>query len=124
MVEHCLKEKSPAIWRKVSEAIHAACESFTDHYNARGIVQDWEDKGRRVVSFERLGHPNEKSTIVISFDARGPLVEWEINGPTIGRCSISADEHEAFLLDGDGDDFRKIMPDELSKKILEPILFA
>lgn len=125
-----LTKKAPELWNAVRSAIQDACESYRKHYSSRYVepVKDTLENGSRIrvdlptvvrnpareSPVIRLG----VSSIIVSFNRELPAVQWADDKGS-HHVLVSADEHGAFLLEGE----TRISPDELSRIILKPFLF-
>lgn len=128
-VEKSLLNNSRCVWNEVRSALQDACSSYSDYYCAgRGKeLTSALENGSRI----RIDLPNpvtivgpsmalesKAMSIVVAFNHKLPAVEWaDDNGSH--SVMIAADEKEAFLFDGE----KRLSPDELSRIILEHLLF-
>jgi hypothetical protein len=123
-IEYCLAKDKGEVWNSVRSALQDACESFNKHYASRGELTIQLENGFRIrISFpsadllDQLEHPVD--SIIVVFNPKIPAIDWAFADGS-HSIVISSDEHEAFLVE----DGKRLTPDDLSRKILEPLVFG
>ena len=125
-IENCLTNQKGEVWNQVRAALQDACKSFRDHYasSVPAKLTDQLENGSRIrislpfpVPMRQTG--DQITGIVVLFNASIPAIDWADDDGS-HRALISSDEKEAFIVDAG----KRITPDELSRKILEPLFFA
>jgi hypothetical protein len=126
-VEKYLAEGKREIWNKVRASIQDACESYKRNYGTREpyVTATLENGSRIRVDLPRmivtgtygLGQKVIKS-IVVSYSSDVPSIDWADDQGN-HQLKISSDENGAFVVDG----VKRLSADEVSQKILEPVLF-
>jgi len=118
-VETNLRVKSVEVWHAVRGALQDACHSFREHYETveTSILTDKVENCSRMmidIFFKRIG---SRRTVIVYFNPTLPAIEWTVEN----KVMISANETDVFAVDEDG---KRISPDALSRRILEPLIFG
>jgi len=121
--EAALKKHSADVWHSIRSALQDACGSFRKHYADEGILEDKLENGNRLHISLRLErnpakgrYQEARKDVLISFNEDKAIIEY-ITDESTRTVEISSDETSAFLKE-------QISPDELSRRILEPVLFG
>jgi hypothetical protein len=116
-----LEKNAPQLWQDVRAALQDACTSFVALYgHSRGTaVNVGLENGHRLQIMSMTRGAEAPSFLVVSFDSKVHEIGWV--GDNAEAIKISADRNGAFLAGPDG---KRITPDELSQRILEPFLFG
>lgn len=127
--ERALADGAPDLWNKIRSAIQDSCESYNTLYGS--VMENRAtcelENGKRVRIEKQIrtinspsSHRDDVMRIVVAFHADPPRVSVAGDGPVKSRdYPISSNETTAFI----GSVERPFEPDELSKQIMEPLLF-
>jgi hypothetical protein len=117
--EAMLDNGAPAIWDQVRSAIQDACASFTQYYEANfpqsSLTCELEN-GKRVKVSRVIDHGRLQR--IVAFDEQEPSIKVSSDKST-STYKIEADEQAAYVTHQGS----RIDADELSKLVLEPLLF-
>lgn len=127
MRQRILDSGATKVWDAVREAIEDACDTFNEHYpqpnqDSRAVCR-LENGSRIKVSRTILADMvtrfrPEQFEVLIRFEKNGPAIE-AVSGEAKSTFKIDSDEESAFAVLGG----KRITPDEISEKLLEPVLF-
>ena len=124
--ESILASKSSGVWDLIRAALQDAVESYNEHYSnpSKPEATCKLENGKRVLitrAFYSMegGSPLEKSLkILVEFDEQRPCIKF-VQESFSGEFGLSSDDREAFVHDRG----ERIEPDEVSRRMLEPIFF-
>jgi hypothetical protein len=126
--ERVLDTGAIGVWNEVRSALQDACESYNEHYSPnpnRVEVECQLENGNRIRITRTLpgGPPHFQPIItqaLVEFDSKIPSIRSTREESSASReFRISSDETFSYVVDGDA----RMAPDEVSRLILEPILF-
>jgi hypothetical protein len=125
--ERNLDTGAPKVWDEVRGAIQDACESFNQHYpqpNRDNSAECKLENGRRVrvrriilADMTTVYHPQDLQVIVM-FEKDVPSITATFPAGSL-IFYFEADEEGAFVAVAG----KRLTPDEISEKILGPVLF-
>jgi hypothetical protein len=126
LCERVLESKSGEVWEGLRAAIQDACQSYSDNYPpnvAAHVVSCKLENGRRIhvgrTTYDEQTGTNSKFTALVEFDPKTFSIAVTRDSGTAQGFRVSGDENRAFLMQGD----KHMTADEVSRVILEPILF-
>jgi hypothetical protein len=126
--EGVLDGKAEELWDQIRAALQDACDSYNEHYgydpNKPKVSCRLENSRRALITRTRpVDHMTrfreERIRIIVEFDKEGPTVTATRDTTSPQNFTISSDESEVFVMIAR----ERISPDELSRRILEPLLF-
>jgi hypothetical protein len=132
--ESNLSNGAPEIWQKVRMALEGACITYGHSYSTEGKNQILLESENGKISVQKnLQHVksvnswrDDTFSVVVSFDSERPAINVAGGGPVkAGRFVIFSDEDAAYIgrtENSRGSTERRFDVEEVSKKILEPLL--
>jgi hypothetical protein len=116
--EQNVASSAPVFWSAVSSALRDACDAYRKHYETG--VELIPENGSRILIVKASAEGYTKETITVVFKADRHEIEVTRREDTLS-FQVTADETSAFALERP--DGPKLSPDDVSRKILEPVLF-
>jgi hypothetical protein len=116
--ERTVASSAPVFWSGVFCALRDACDSCREHYGTD--VEPIQENGSRILIVKTAAAGYVKATVTVVFKADRPEIEVTRTEDTL-TFQVTADETSAFALERPGGP--KLSPDDVSRKILEPVLF-
>jgi hypothetical protein len=120
-----LSSRSESLWHEVKAAIEDASRSFNELYSKeldrKSSIEPTNDHRVRI-SVQGGGLPRTR-TVDVEFDRDDKTLKANSHeNREITTFMMTADFESAFIIQEDSDE--RISPDEISRRILEPILFG
>lgn len=116
--EQTVASGAPVFWNAVCSALWDACDTYRQEYGTD--VELIPENGSRLLIVKTAPEHYVKATITVVFKADRREIEVTRTEDTL-TFQVAADETSAFALERP--DGPKLSPDDVSRKILEPVLF-
>ena len=116
--ERTVASSAPVFWSAVYSALRDACDAYREHYGTD--VELIPENGSRVLIVKTAAAGYVKARVTVVFNADRLEIEVARAEDTL-TFQVAADETSAFALERP--DGPKLSPDDVSRKILEPVLF-
>jgi hypothetical protein len=125
--ERVLDTGAIEVWNEVRSSLEDACESYNKHYcpnpNRQEVKYRPENGNRllitRTVQGDHLTNFREVVTqVIVEFDSAIPAIRFT-RDERPRELRISSNDSSAYVKEGES----QISPDEVSRRILEPIFF-
>lgn len=116
--ERTVALSAPAYWSAVSSALRDSCDAYRENYGTDVALTP--ENGSRILIVKTAAEGYIKQTVTVVFKAAVSEIEVTRSEDTL-TFQVTADETSAFALERP--DGPKLSPDDVSRIILEPVLF-
>jgi|SRR5215469_17810678 len=117
-----LAAQAADVWDAVRKQIQDACDTFKVRFLKEGGLEAKMENGHRISivrTFQATADSrNQRFQVIVDYSSETFVINVARDGGS-QEFRIDANESNAYITDGDG----TLGPDEVSRRILEPLLF-
>jgi hypothetical protein len=123
--ERILDTQATEVWNDLCEAVQDACESYNSHYNPAPaqlrVTCKFQNAHRLLITNPAVELDGKPASTLLVFDPVEPAITNIRSLPSGSYMyRISSDGESAFTVDGTS----RLSADQVSQRVLEPILFS